>query len=178
MRLDLHQDLSGLVDLRIAPGLRVGLESATVSADNDGGIVFVSRQDAVRRMTSRVANHFEERGVAWLSVDRPVGIEDLVTAVFRVDLGESKDFAVCQFSFLIRDNGVGMNEEIRKQLFTRFFSTKDAGGTGLGLCVTHKIVEEHGGAIEVESSPGHGSIFTIVLKGVYPENQAGETSKQ
>ena len=80
--------------------------------------------------------------------------------------------------FLIRDNGVGMNEEIRKQLFTRFFSTKDAGGTGLGLCVTHKIVEEHGGDVKVESSPGHGSIFTIVLKGVYPENQAGETSKQ
>jgi PAS domain S-box-containing protein len=80
--------------------------------------------------------------------------------------------------FLVRDNGVGMNEEVRKRLFTRFFSTKNAGGTGLGLCVTHKIVEEHGGAIEVESSPGHGSTFTIVFKGIYPENQAGDTSKQ
>ncbi|MBW1797187.1 MAG: PAS domain S-box protein [Deltaproteobacteria bacterium] len=80
--------------------------------------------------------------------------------------------------FLVRDNGVGMNEEIRKQRFTRSFSTKDAGGTGLGLCVTHKIVEEHGGDVAVESSPGHGSTFTIVLKGVYPENQAGDTSKQ
>jgi PAS domain S-box-containing protein len=80
--------------------------------------------------------------------------------------------------FLVRDNGVGMNEEVRKRLFTRFFSTKDAGGTGLGLCVTHKIVDEHGGDIEVESSPGHGSTFTIVLKAVYHENQAGDTSKQ
>jgi PAS domain S-box-containing protein len=80
--------------------------------------------------------------------------------------------------FLVRDNGVGMNEEVRKRLFTRFFSTKNAGGTGLGLCVTHKIVEEHGGAIEVESSPGHGSTFTIVFKGICPENQAGDTSKQ
>ena len=82
------------------------------------------------------------------------------------------------FLFLVKDNGVGMNEEVRKRLFTRFFSTKDAGRTGLGLSVTHKIVEEHGGAIEVESSPRHGSTFTIVFKGVYPENQAGDTSKQ
>ncbi|MCD4718020.1 MAG: PAS domain S-box protein [Desulfobacterales bacterium] len=82
------------------------------------------------------------------------------------------------FLFLVKDNGVGMNEEVRKRLFTRFFSTKDAGGTGLGLSVTHKIVEEHGGAIEVESSPRHGSTFTIVFKGVCPENQAGDTSKQ
>jgi signal transduction histidine kinase len=83
-----------------------------------------------------------------------------------------------EFLFLVRDNGVGMNEEVRKRLFTRFFSTKDAGGTGLGLCVTHKIVEEHGGTIEVKSSPGNGSTFTIVLKGIYPEHQAGDTSKQ
>jgi PAS domain S-box-containing protein len=80
--------------------------------------------------------------------------------------------------FLVKDNGVGMNEEVRKRLFTRFFSTKEAGGTGLGLCVTHKIVEEHGGDLTLESSPGHGSTFTIVFRGVYHENQTGDTSKQ
>ena len=80
--------------------------------------------------------------------------------------------------FVVRDNGVGMNEEVRKRLFTRFFSTKEARGTGLGLCVTHKIVEEHGGDIAVESSPGQGSTITILFKDVYPGSQAGETSKQ
>ncbi len=80
--------------------------------------------------------------------------------------------------FLVRDNGVGMNEEVRKRLFTRFFSTKEARGTGLGLCVTHKIAEEHGGNVTVESSPGQGSTFTIVLKAVYQKNQTGDTSKQ
>jgi len=80
--------------------------------------------------------------------------------------------------FQVRDNGVGMNEEVRKRLFTRFFSTKEARGTGLGLCVTHKIVEEHGGEVAVESSPGQGSTITIVFKDIYNESQAGETSKQ
>jgi len=63
--------------------------------------------------------------------------------------------------FRVSDNGVGMNQEIQKKLFSRFFSTKEGRGTGLGLCVTEKIVGEHGGDICVESTPGKGSVFTI-----------------
>jgi PAS domain S-box-containing protein len=66
--------------------------------------------------------------------------------------------------FIVADNGVGMSEDIRNKLFSRFFSTKDTHGTGLGLCVTQKIVEERGGSIYVESSPGKGSTFTISIK--------------
>jgi PAS domain S-box-containing protein len=65
--------------------------------------------------------------------------------------------------FVVSDNGLGIEEEARKQLFNRFFSTKEAGGTGLGLCVTDKIVSEHGGHITVESTPGKGSTFIIVI---------------
>jgi len=79
--------------------------------------------------------------------------------------------------FEVKDNGIGMDAETRKKLFTRFFSTKDAGGTGLGLCVTQKIAEEHGGAIRVGSSPGRGSSFVLVLPAEWPD-QAGDTSKQ
>ena len=80
--------------------------------------------------------------------------------------------------FSVKDNGIGMDATIRNELFTRFFSTKDAKGTGLGLCLTHKIVEEHRGSIEVESSPGKGSTFTISLPTNLPQGLNGNASKQ
>ncbi|MDH4267214.1 MAG: PAS domain S-box protein [Deltaproteobacteria bacterium] len=66
-------------------------------------------------------------------------------------------------SFEVADNGIGMTEEVRKKLFTCFFSTKGAGGTGLGLFVTQKIIQEMGGSISVETNPGQGSRFCINL---------------
>lgn len=64
----------------------------------------------------------------------------------------------------VEDSGSGMNDATRAHLFEPFFSTKDVGkGTGLGLAVVHGIVVEHGGRIEVESRPGEGSLFRVVL---------------
>ena len=63
----------------------------------------------------------------------------------------------------VRDNGMGMSEEVRKKLFTIFFSTKGSRGTGLGLLLSHKIVQEHGGEIRVQSSPQQGAVFQVIL---------------
>jgi len=63
----------------------------------------------------------------------------------------------------VDDNGVGIPSEARPQIFEVFYSTKGNRGTGLGLAVTKKIVEEHGGRIAVDSVPGQGSRFTIRL---------------
>ena len=65
--------------------------------------------------------------------------------------------------FEVSDNGAGMDTEVLKQLFTSFFSTKGHRGTGLGLMVTRKIVQEHGGRISVESIREEGSTFRIEL---------------
>lgn len=63
----------------------------------------------------------------------------------------------------VSDNGCGMDETVRKQIFTSLFSTKGSKGTGLGLLVTQKTVHEHGGTIKVDSEPGKGSTFVIRL---------------
>lgn len=64
----------------------------------------------------------------------------------------------------IADEGVGMDREQLEQIFEPFFTTKSAGqGTGLGLPIVQGIVEEHAGEIRVESEPGRGTTFTLVL---------------
>ncbi len=64
----------------------------------------------------------------------------------------------------IRDNGMGMPEEVRSHIFEPFFTTKPVGkGTGLGLSIAYGIIEKHKGRIEVESEPGQGTEFIITL---------------
>jgi signal transduction histidine kinase len=64
----------------------------------------------------------------------------------------------------IADNGCGIPAEVLPQIFNPFFTTKDVGdGTGLGLSITHGIVQDHGGRMEVESTPGHGTCFRVIL---------------
>jgi len=62
----------------------------------------------------------------------------------------------------VRDNGPGMDEATRERLFRPFFTSK-ANGTGLGLAVCRKLVQAHGGQIEVETEPGSGTAFELTL---------------
>ncbi len=66
------------------------------------------------------------------------------------------------WSISISDTGCGMSAQTVAQLFTPYFTTK-ASGTGLGLVISQRIVEQHGGEIKVFSRPGKGTTFTIVL---------------
>ncbi|MBW1707194.1 MAG: PAS domain S-box protein [Deltaproteobacteria bacterium] len=79
----------------------------------------------------------------------------------RIETGErGKDILL----FEVIDNGCGMNREVKQKLFNRFFSTKKEQGTGIGLLITHKIIQEHGGEISVESEKGKGSTFRVGLE--------------
>mgnify|MGYP001075553580 FL=1 len=63
----------------------------------------------------------------------------------------------------VEDNGLGMDRETREKIFSLFFSSKGIKGTGLGLFISNKIVDKHGGDIVVESEPGRGTRFTVRL---------------
>ena len=90
-----------------------------------------------------------------------------------LDAVETEDGAVvlsCDFDeqsssarIRVTDNGEGVESERARHLFEPFRSTKGLKGTGLGLVVTKKLVEEHRGSIKFESAPGKGTTFTILL---------------
>lgn len=82
--------------------------------------------------------------------------------IFRTAVEEEK------LVIRIIDEGVGIDEETRKKIFEPFFTTKPKG-KGLGLSVVYGIIARHGGAIEVESGAGRGTIFTIRLPVVSPK---------
>jgi signal transduction histidine kinase len=64
----------------------------------------------------------------------------------------------------IEDNGEGMDQDVIDKVFDPFFTTKPVGqGTGLGMSITHKIVKNHQGEIDVQSVKGKGTKFTVTL---------------
>jgi len=66
--------------------------------------------------------------------------------------------------FTVSDTGHGMSEAIKEKIFDPYFTTKEKGvGTGLGLAVVHGIVKSHGGEVSVESKPGRGTTFEVLL---------------
>jgi nitrogen-specific signal transduction histidine kinase/CheY-like chemotaxis protein len=80
------------------------------------------------------------------------------TLRLRTRLGDHRHAVIT-----VADTGMGMTEEVRKRVFDPFFTTKGEEGTGLGLSVSHSIVERHGGDLRVDSHPGEGTTFTITL---------------
>ena len=84
----------------------------------------------------------------------------------RVTLGLHQDGAWAVLR--VADTGIGLASEQQERIFQRFYRaptamSREVEGSGLGLCIARSIVEAHGGAIQVESAEGHGSIFTVRL---------------
>lgn len=79
-----------------------------------------------------------------------------------------------QAEIIISDTGVGIPEENLPKLFTPFYTTKGIGkGTGLGLAISYGIVKMHRGGISVQSNPGKGTLFTILLPIECPNQDGG-----
>ena len=82
----------------------------------------------------------------------------------------TRDIEDHQIEIRIKDTGPGMSPEVKQKIFDPFFTTKDVGeGTGLGMAIVFKIIQEHSGKIEVVSAQGEGAEFIITLHHIVPE---------
>ena len=82
------------------------------------------------------------------------------------------------FEIQVRDNGCGMTDEVKENLFKPFFSTKDNFGTGVGLSVTDRVIERHHGRIRVESELGVGTTISVGLPRNIQDTSAKESAHE
>jgi len=80
----------------------------------------------------------------------------------KLTTSSEHDYPSSTVKITFKDTGIGMDRETSKNLFNPFFTTKDKG-SGLGMALTHKIVEDHLGTIEVMSEEGKGTTIVIRL---------------
>jgi two-component system, NtrC family, sensor kinase len=142
------------------PGFHITL---TRDLDPAAGVVELYPQEIMRALLNLISNGF------YAATKRKSAAEDdtfepALSAVTR-NLGSRVEIR-------IRDNGIGIQPDVRAKMFNPFFTTKPAGeGTGLGLSMSHDIiVKQHGGRIEVETAPGVFTEFIITL----PRNAASQ----
>jgi two-component system NtrC family sensor kinase len=112
------------------------------------------------------ANRNQLEGV-WLNlINNALGAIDSSEGTIAVSTRyENKEFYI-----VFSDNGKGILPELQSRIFEPFFTTKEAGkGTGLGLSVSMQVIKEHHGDIQVESTPGKGTKFIIILPEIDPD---------
>ncbi len=86
----------------------------------------------------------------------------------RIEVAMGENLAGTEVWVRVKDNGPGIDAEAQRKLFSPFHTSK-AGGTGLGLAICRKLVDAHGGSIEVSSAPGSGAEFLLI----FPKARAG-----
>ena len=83
-----------------------------------------------------------------------------------VTLGSVKEDGLVKV--YVSDTGTGIRPEDLERIFDPFYTTKGEGGTGLGLSIAKRIAETHGASLNVSSTPGEGTVFTVI----FPEKKA------
>jgi two-component system, NtrC family, sensor kinase len=123
--------------------------------DPSVGMADVYPQEITRVLLNLISNGFY--ATTKRKAEAGEGFEPMLSASTK-NLGDKVEIR-------IRDNGIGIPEEVKAKIFNPFFTTKPAGeGTGLGLSMSHDIiVKQHGGSIDVETEPGLFTEFKIVL---------------
>jgi two-component system OmpR family sensor kinase len=137
--------------LEMEPHLRMLAGERSVRFDLTAGIGGVCDSDKIKQV---ILNLFQ-------NAVQHTDADDGEIAVILTAVGS-------QAELKIRDNGPGISEDHLPHLFERFYRsdssrTRKHGGAGLGLAISQSIVEAHGGKIEVDSRPGEGSTFRVIL---------------
>lgn len=157
--LNVHEVLDGVLDLLAFDPVSSG---AGVERRYDPSIPdFLGDADRLTQVFLNLARN------ALQAMD-PEGGELTITTRMRMDrrltwkTGGEARHALRAVEVCFRDDGPGMSDEVRRQARTPFFTTRP-GGTGLGLAVAEYWVSRHGGSLEIESRPGHGTRVRVLL---------------
>ncbi len=112
-------------------------------------------QQVLINLCNNAVHAMNEKGLLQIDLNE----EELTSEEFpRISESQSSRYA----KLTITDTGTGMDKKTLSRIFDPFFTTKKVGvGTGMGLSVVHGIVKQHGGHIQVDSTPGQGSTFTL-----------------
>ncbi|MDJ0663990.1 MAG: ATP-binding protein [Acidimicrobiia bacterium] len=156
-----HQTVRGVVDL--ADVIHDAMQKTELAAGTQG-IEVIAKCEQVRvvgdprRLTSAVANLLEN------AINYTAAKGEEAPAPVEVRVTRSGDLAVIE----VEDRGIGIAERHQRRIFERFYRvdrgrSRESGGTGLGLAIARHVVENHWGEIELESTPGRGSVFRIKL---------------
>ncbi len=142
---DFAKEIHGLLEVK-ADGLELEFEH---HIDPDLGEVTLDANAMQSALVAILENSFDACRL------------DMQKKKHRVSFSVGGDEECVRFS--IQDNGIGMDQETRERLFTLFFSSKGSEGTGLGLYIANRIVQQHDGRIEVTSTPDVGTSFVVTL---------------
>jgi signal transduction histidine kinase len=127
------------------------------NVDKDAHVVAADGRQLFRCLLNLVQNA--------LDANREGGTVTVSTSLNRTESARNRLIRPAEAVVVIRvtDEGDGVSEEHRAKIFEPFFSTKGSRGTGLGLAVTRKIIQEHGGELELDSGPHEPASFAIYL---------------
>lgn len=153
--VDLVENILELADSDYDIEKRYDFKKITIQRNYENDLPAVYCEES--KIQQVILNLLKNAAQAFGDIDMPNGNPPEI----RVGISSLADI----ITISIQDNGPGMDADIKKRIFEPFFTTKPPGkGTGLGLSVSYFIiVEDHGGQMDVSSSPGNGTTFNITL---------------
>jgi signal transduction histidine kinase len=155
--------------LRYARPPRLNIEQVPVRQVLGDLVMFLGPQFAERKVALRLTVDRTPRLIRADSFQLKLALLNLLlNALQATPPGGSVEIATARdggrLSIEIRDSGEGVAPDRIERVFDVFFTTRE-GGTGLGLPIARRIIDEHGGSLELESTPGRGTVARVLLPG-------------
>jgi signal transduction histidine kinase len=146
-------------EMRMAEVLRSAVESLRDRLDRSG----VELSSAIHADGAMRGDPEKLRGVIVNLIANALdALRESGTARPRIEIQTGENLAGTEVWLRVRDNGPGIDAERIREIFSPFYTSKESG-TGLGLAISKKVVDAHGGSIEVDSGPGRGTEFVLTF---------------